>query len=309
MLSRSPGASPTMPSPVIAVGLLAAALGVHVAMAVRLPGRITLTLFYQNKDKPQSRCLSMLVVYAGTCAMVVTSLTVAIVANTAQSYWLLATLILLECTYVPILLANTAWTRQVLAVLLFACAVVQALMLAEAYKIRNVSLVVRTAAWFGATWAFAYDFAVYAVFNDAQISPRPKPSSSRTAYADAPKPPWAPEPHVFMYAWTFIYICMAFTATALGTQPTADPVATGLFLLTIAFNVAWPCLFSKRVATCTSLLYILLMLAVGVVLVDRMLRAPSLTVVDKIGAAALSPYLLWLVVAARLSAALRAAQL
>lgn len=298
-----------MPSPVIAGGLLAAALVAHVAMATCLPGRITLTLFYQNKDNPQSRCLPMILVYAGTCAMVLTSSSVAIATNTAQSYWLLAALVLLECMYVPVLLRNTVWTRQLLAVLLFACAVVQALMLAEVYKIRADSLVLRIAAWFGATWAFAYDFAVYAVFNDAQIPPRPKPSPSNTNYADAPKPPWAPEPYVFMYAWTFIYICMAFTATALGTQPTADPVVASLFLLTIALNVAWPCLFSRRMATCASLLYIVLMFAVGVVLVVRMLMAPSLAVVDKIGAAALSPYLLWLVVAARLSAALRAAQL
>lgn len=123
-------------------------------------------------------------------------------------------------------------------------------------------------------------------------------------YADADKPGFTPPGWLFGVAWTLLYAAMALAAWLLSRRR-EDGVAGAAWLLRLwwvqlAVNLLWTPLFFAAEWLWVGLADIVLLDALVAVLVVRAWR------VDRVAAALLAPYLLWILFATALNASIAA---
>lgn len=123
-------------------------------------------------------------------------------------------------------------------------------------------------------------------------------SSVRTWYPTLDKPAWTPPGWVFGPVWTALYVAMGLAAARVQLRGGTWRGPLALFLGQLALNGAWSWLFFGMRSPLAGLLDIgaLLVALVATTLVFRR--------VDRVAAALLLPYLLWVAFATALNAEL-----
>jgi len=119
-------------------------------------------------------------------------------------------------------------------------------------------------------------------------------------YRELEKPAWTPPDEVFGPVWTILYILMALAAWLVWRKGgwKANQLPLSIYLVHLVLNGAWSWLFFGLQAPLLALVDILALIAAAGVTGFLFWR------VSKVAGAAFVPYLLWLLYAAALNAAI-----
>lgn len=119
---------------------------------------------------------------------------------------------------------------------------------------------------------------------------------SMESYRKLTKPPFSPAPIVFPVVWILLYLLMGYAAYLIVTDLSKDKKeALILYGIQLAVNFFWPLIFFNLGCYLLSFFWLLLLLALVLLTVQRFRNINSLA------AWLLLPYVLWLIFAAYLN--------